>query len=56
MDEVQDIPPKAICLLLHLTREKVFFVGDTAQTIAKGVGAKFGDLQETFKSSKIDIP
>jgi hypothetical protein len=38
----------AIRLLLRFTREKVFFAGDTAQTIAKGVGARFGDLKEMF--------
>jgi hypothetical protein len=55
-DEVQDLPPKAILLLLGLTRENVFFAGDTAQTIAKGVGARFGDLKDIFTKTKIRIP
>lgn len=49
VDEVQDLPPIAIQLLLKLTRHNVFFAGDTAQTIAKGVGAKFGDLAAIFR-------
>jgi hypothetical protein len=55
VDEVQDLPPKAIKLLLSLTNENVFFAGDTAQTIAKGVGARFGDLQDIFSKSSINI-
>jgi superfamily I DNA and RNA helicase len=45
VDEVQDLPPKAIKLLLECASENVFFAGDTAQTIAKGVGSRFGDLR-----------
>lgn len=45
IDEVQDLTPKTLQLLLKLTTQKVYFAGDTAQTIAKGVGARFSDLQ-----------
>lgn len=41
IDEVQDLTPKALQLLLNLTNQNVYFAGDTAQTIAKGVGARF---------------
>lgn len=56
VDEVQDLPPKPIRLLLYFTTKNVFFAGDTAQTIAKGVGARFGDLKDIFTNSKIAIP
>ena len=35
-------------MLLRVTQQKVFFSGDTAQTIAKGVGARFLDLRDIF--------
>lgn len=53
VDEVQDLPPKAIKLLMTLTKQRVFFAGDTAQTIAKGVGARFGDLRQIFTGTSI---
>jgi predicted ribonuclease YlaK len=48
VDEVQDLTPKTLQTLLRLTSHKVFFAGDTAQTIAKGVGARFLDLRNLF--------
>lgn len=30
VDEVQDLPPKVLQLLLYLTKQQVFFAGDTA--------------------------
>lgn len=45
VDEVQDLTPKTLKLLLNLTLQNVYFAGDTAQTIAKGVGARFSDLK-----------
>jgi hypothetical protein len=45
IDEVQDLTPKTLQLLLQVTSQKVYFAGDTAQTIAKGVGARFSDLK-----------
>lgn len=44
VDEVQDLTPLTIQLLIGITNKNVFFCGDTAQTIAKGVGFKFHDL------------
>jgi superfamily I DNA and RNA helicase len=52
IDEVQDLTPRALQLLLKLTNKNVYFAGDTAQTIAKGVGARFSDLQTLL--SKFD--
>ena len=48
IDEVQDLTPKTIELLLTITKHKIFFAGDTAQTIAKGVSSRFIDLRHTF--------
>ena len=45
IDEVQDLTPRALQLLLKCTNKNVYFAGDTAQTIAKGVGARFSDLK-----------
>lgn len=55
IDEVQDLTPATLDLLIRLTRNKVFFAGDTAQTIAKGVGARFSDLQQLFKQLSISV-
>ena len=44
VDEVQDLQPKTIKLLMMQTCDKVIFAGDTAQTIAKGVNNRIADL------------
>ena len=49
IDEVQDLTPRTLELLLYSTNNKAYFAGDTAQTIAKGVGARFSDLSSLFK-------
>ena len=56
IDEVQDLTPSTISLLLLLTKQKLFFSGDTAQTIAKGVGFRFCDLRSLFAESKLEMP
>jgi len=56
VDEVQDLTPKTLQVLLRLTSHKVFFAGDTAQTIAKGVGARFLDLREIFLQLDFKVP
>ena len=48
VDEVQDLAPLTIQLLLTATKQNVFFCGDTAQTIAKGVTFRFYDLKPVF--------
>lgn len=55
IDEVQDLTPLTLDLFIRLTKNKVFFAGDTAQTIAKGVGARFSDLQQLFKTLEINV-
>ena len=44
VDEVQDLQPKTIKLLMMQTCDRVIFAGDTAQTIAKGVNNRIADL------------
>jgi hypothetical protein len=53
IDEVQDLAPLTIKLLLMITKRNVFFCGDTAQTIAKGVSFRFHDLKEVFEYRKV---
>lgn len=48
VDEVQDLTQNAISLFMMLAEKNVFFSGDTAQTIAKGVGFRFFDLKQVF--------
>ena len=48
VDEVQDLTQNIIGLLMSLSHKNVFFTGDTAQTIAKGVGFRFYDLKQVF--------
>ena len=43
-------------MLLKLTSHNVFFAGDTAQTIAKGVGARFLDLRHIFYNLDWAVP
>lgn len=45
IDEVQDLYPKTIQLLLSVSRYRVVFAGDTAQTIAKGVSSRIQDTR-----------
>lgn len=52
VDEVQDLYPKTIKLLLDHTRYKVVFAGDTAQTIAKGVTSRISDLRTLFTKTE----
>mmetsp|Transcript_28153 Transcript_28153/g.27860 ORF Transcript_28153/g.27860 Transcript_28153/m.27860 type:complete len:410 (+) Transcript_28153:265-1494(+) len=56
VDEVQDLTPATLALLLEVTQQKLFFSGDTAQTIAKGVGFRFCDLSSLFKTSRLEVP
>ena len=45
IDEVQDLYPKTIKLLLTNAKYKVVFAGDTAQTIATGVSSRISDMK-----------
>jgi len=51
IDEVQDLSHATIFLLMKVTEQGLFFSGDTAQTIAKGVGVRFSDLGSLFTLS-----
>jgi hypothetical protein len=53
VDEVQDLTPATLLLLLKITSQKLFLSGDTAQTIAKGVGFKFSDIRSIFNDPDI---
>jgi len=48
LDEVQDLTQNILSLLVSIVERNVFFVGDTAQTIAKGIGFRFYDLKSVF--------
>ena len=56
VDEVQDLTPATIKLLLKITEQNVYFAGDTAQTIAKGVGFRFCDLKGMLNMTDFEAP
>lgn len=51
VDEVQDLCCATIKLLTKLCKCNIFCSGDSAQTIAKGVGFRFGDLKSIVQAS-----
>lgn len=55
IDEVQDLPHAVLYLLSKIATYGAFYSGDTAQTIAKGVGFRFSDLRGLFNPIKNDI-
>lgn len=55
IDEVQDLPHSIVYLLSKTVKYGVFYSGDTAQTIAKGVGFRFCDLKNLFDSRQFDM-
>lgn len=54
IDEVQDLPHSIIYLLSKIAKYGVFYSGDTAQTIAKGIGFRFCDLKNLFDPKRFD--
>ncbi|CAD8127787.1 unnamed protein product [Paramecium sonneborni] len=52
IDEVQDIPQAMIGLFNRLTEQKVVYSGDAAQSILKGIGFRFEDLEQQFRNTK----
>lgn len=48
IDEVQDLPYVFILLLTLLVETGMFFSGDSAQTIAKGVEFRFSEIRRMF--------
>ena len=55
IDEVQDLTPMTLELLLKVVRKKAYFAGDTAQTIHKGVGARFSDLRTLMGNFDVNL-
>ncbi len=51
MDEVQDLPPSIPYLVSMLFSDGLYFSGDSAQAIQKGVTFRFGDLKYMFQES-----
>jgi superfamily I DNA/RNA helicase len=56
IDEVQDLPHAMVYLLSKIATYGVFYSGDTAQTIAKGVGFRFCDLRTLFNNLSLKAP
>jgi tetratricopeptide (TPR) repeat protein len=56
VDEVQDLTPATIYLLISICKQKLVFSGDTAQTIAKGVGFRFCDIETLFQEAELAKP
>ena len=54
-DEVQDLPPAYFLFLGLITEQKLFFAGDTAQSIVEGVGFRFQDLKHIFFNFPIPV-
>ena len=55
VDEVQDLTQNVITLLMSLAQKNIFFSGDTAQTIAKGIGFRFYDLKKVFSRTNYEL-
>ena len=49
IDEVQDLTPATIYLISQIVSNTIFYAGDTAQSISKGVIFKFSDIKLLFK-------
>ena len=49
LDEVQDLPPAVIYLIASFFNNGLYFSGDTAQAIHKGVSFKFSDIGFMFR-------
>lgn len=50
IDEVQDLTPATIYLVSQVASNNIFYAGDTAQSISKGVIFKFSDIKLLFKN------
>ncbi|EAR98741.2 UvrD/REP helicase amine-terminal domain protein (macronuclear) [Tetrahymena thermophila SB210] len=53
VDEVQDLPMNILYLLKKMTTNGIFYSGDTAQTIAQGVGFRYGSLKSLFDNKSV---
>ncbi|KAL4461532.1 hypothetical protein ABPG74_016156 [Tetrahymena malaccensis] len=54
VDEVQDLPMNVLFLLKKMTTNGIFYSGDTAQTIAQGVGFRYGSLKSLFDNKNLN--
>lgn len=54
IDEVQDLPPATMYLVSKIVTNGIFYCGDSAQTIAKGVNFKFNNIPKMFHE-KFDL-
>jgi hypothetical protein len=48
IDEVQDLTPATIYLVSQIVSNTIFYAGDTAKSISKGVILKFSDIKLLF--------
>jgi superfamily I DNA/RNA helicase len=59
LDEVQDLPPAITYMISLLFNNGVYYSGDTAQAIQKGVSFKFQDIvmmyRPEFESRRIPL-
>jgi len=56
LDEVQDLPPAIIYLISLVFNNGVYYSGDTAQAIRKGVAFKFSDINDMFRRNSAIEP
>ncbi|WAR27590.1 TRNK1-like protein, partial [Mya arenaria] len=67
VDETQDFTQAELCLLIRLCQDPngMFFTGDTAQSIMRGISFRFSDLRSLFfhaknsmgkKTSAVEVP
>ena len=58
IDEVQDFTQSTLQLLMSICKQQsgFFFTGDSCQTIARGVGFRFTDLQSLFHYRNLTCP
>ncbi len=52
LDEVQDLTPAMIFLISQIASNNIYYSGDTAQLISKGVSFKFSDIKLLFLDNK----
>jgi superfamily I DNA/RNA helicase len=51
LDEIQDLPPVVPYLISQLFTDGLYFSGDSAQSIQKGIAFKFSDLKFMFNKN-----
>ena len=63
VDEVQDFTQAELAILVHCTHDinSIFFTGDTAQTISRGISFRFQDIRSLFhhiakSNPKVKVP